>query len=62
VKKLVSCTEERAQRLRVLENKVLRRIFGSKGEEEVMGGRKRVHNAVSLVFIKYHYDDQIKVD
>jgi hypothetical protein len=62
VKKLVSCTEGRAQRLRVFENKMLRRIFGSKGEEEVMGERKRVHNAVSLVFTKYHYDDQIKVD
>jgi hypothetical protein len=30
-------------RLRVFENRVLRRIFGSK-KDEVMGGRRRLHN------------------
>jgi hypothetical protein len=31
------------QRLRVFENRVLRRVFGPKWEEEV-GGRRRLHD------------------
>jgi hypothetical protein len=34
-------------RLRMFENRVLRRIFGSK-REEVAGGRRRLHNEILL--------------
>jgi hypothetical protein len=39
----LSLTLRDEQRLRVLENRVLRRIFGPKGNE-VMGGWKKLHN------------------
>jgi hypothetical protein len=40
---LVSHTEGRTHRLRVCENRVLRRIFGPK-REEVGGGWRRLNN------------------
>jgi hypothetical protein len=40
---LVSLTLREEHRLRVFENRVLRRIFGPK-REEVAGGRRRPHN------------------
>jgi hypothetical protein len=40
---LVSLTLREGHRLRVFENKVLRRIFGHK-REEVVGGWRRLHN------------------
>jgi hypothetical protein len=38
-----SLTLRKEQRLRVFENRVLRRIFGPK-REEVVGGWRRLHN------------------
>jgi hypothetical protein len=38
-----SVIQREAQRLGVFENRVLRRIFGPKGEE-VVGGWRRLHN------------------
>jgi hypothetical protein len=38
-----SCTLREEHRLRVSENRVLRRIFGHK-REEVVGGWRRLHN------------------
>jgi hypothetical protein len=38
-----SLTLREEHRLRVFENRVLRRIFGSK-RDEVTGGRRKVHN------------------
>jgi hypothetical protein len=44
----------------VFENKVLRRIFGLKGEE-LTGGWKKLHEEElhNLYSIKYYYRDQI---
>jgi hypothetical protein len=40
---LVSCIRERKQAARIFEKRVLRRIFGPKGEE-VTGGLRKLHN------------------
>jgi hypothetical protein len=40
---LISHTKGEAYRLRVFENRVLRRIYGRK-REEVRGGWRRLHN------------------
>jgi hypothetical protein len=49
-------------RLRVFENKVLRRLFGPK-RDEVTGERRRLHNKeflCSVLLTKYHSSDQVK--
>jgi hypothetical protein len=46
----VSVREE--HRLRVFENRVLMRIFGSK-RDEVIGGCRRLHNEELILFTKY---------
>jgi hypothetical protein len=49
-------------RLRVLENRVLRRIFGSK-RDEVTGEWRRMHNkdcSCSVLLTRYHLVDQVK--
>jgi hypothetical protein len=49
-------------RLRVFENRVLRRIFGRK-RDEVTGEWRRLHNEellCSVLLTKYHSSDQIK--
>jgi hypothetical protein len=46
--------------LRVLENRVLRRIFGSK-RDEVTGGLSKLHNeALHNLYSTKYYGDQIK--
>jgi hypothetical protein len=45
-------------RLRVFENKVLRRIFGPK-RDEVTGEWRRLHT-YSVLLTKYYFGDQIK--
>jgi hypothetical protein len=48
-------------RLRVFENRVLRRVFGPKRDEET-GEWRRLHNKelYALYSTKYHSGDQIK--
>jgi hypothetical protein len=62
-KAILHCFQSRntlreARRLRVLENRVLRRIFGSK-RDEVIGGWRKLHN---VLFAKYNYNYQVKED
>jgi hypothetical protein len=45
-------------RLRVFENKVLRRMFGHK-RDDVIGEWRRLHNK-ELYALYYHSDDQVK--
>jgi hypothetical protein len=47
-------------RLRVSENRVLRRMFGHKGEE-LTGGLRRLHNEDphNLYYAKHYYNDHI---
>jgi hypothetical protein len=56
-----SLTLREEHRLRVFENRVLRKIFGPK-RDEVTGEWRRLRNkALSSVFLtKYHSDDQVK--
>jgi len=48
----------------MFENKVLRQIFGSKEEEEVMEGWRQLSSEklhdLHVIFAKYYWDDQIK--
>jgi hypothetical protein len=49
-------------RLRVFENKVLRRIFGCKSDK-VTGGWRKLHNEeLSVLFTENNQNDQIKND
>jgi hypothetical protein len=59
-----SLTPREEHRLRVFENRVLRRIFGPK-RKRVMRGWRELHNEEFLelvLFTKYYYDDLIKED
>jgi hypothetical protein len=58
-----SLTLREEHRLRVFENRVLRRIFGPK-RDEVTGGWRKLHNENlhKLFFAKYNYNDQVKED
>jgi hypothetical protein len=59
---LVSDIKGGTHRLRVFENRVLRRIFGSK-RDEVTGGWRKLHNEELHNFAKYNYEnDQVKDD
>jgi hypothetical protein len=51
-------TVREEHRLTVFENRELRRIFGSKGDETV-GKWEKLHNAsLPALFAKYKYNDQ----
>jgi hypothetical protein len=61
VAKLWSLTLREEHRLRVYENRVLRRIFGTK-REEIAGGWRRLHNVelYNLYVSQCYSGDQIK--
>jgi hypothetical protein len=47
-------------RLRVFENKVVKKLFGPK-RDKVTGGRRTLHNELhDLLHAKYYLSDQIK--
>jgi hypothetical protein len=64
-RKLGSLTLREQHRLRVFENRVLRRIFGSK-RNEVTGGWRKLHNEEFHNLYSspstYNYNDQVKED
>jgi hypothetical protein len=45
-------------RLRVFENRELRRIFGPKGEEGAAGGWRRLHNLLLLLLLLEENNDR----
>jgi hypothetical protein len=48
-------------RLRVFENRILRRIFGPK-RDEVTGGWRKLHNEKLHNFAKHDYNDKVRED
>jgi hypothetical protein len=55
-----SLTLKKDLRLSGFENRVLRKVFGSK-KEKILGGSKRLYDEeIYNIFRKHYYSDQIK--
>jgi len=53
---------EEGARLRVFENRVLRKIFGTKGEKVTAEWRTLHYEELHFLLTKYYLDDQIKMN